>query len=109
MNLNQIIEDSIRYDQLLASKSTLNNRDYKPWAEVNQLHGRPGLIYDQDKAIQARCVEFFAFITHVADKNVPVEHPKPRKMEQELSGAPLLSHYLMINTAVFGSLFSFPL
>ena len=76
MNLNQIIEDSIRYDQLLASKSTLNNRDYEPWAEVNQLHSRPGLIYDQEQAIQARSVEFFAFITHVADKNVPIHLKK---------------------------------
>ena len=76
MNLSDILGESIREFQRLSAKSLQNDEDYFPSAEINQIEARPDLKYDQTKAIEARVIEFYAFIIHCAEKNLTIHLEK---------------------------------
>ena len=76
MNLSDILGESTKEFQRLSDKSLHNDEEYLPSAEINQIEARPGLKYDQTKAVEARVIEFYGFITHCAEKNLTIHLEK---------------------------------
>ena len=76
MNLSEVLAENIRKHQKLNDKAYQNDDEYLPSAEVNQVPSRPGLVYNQDRAAEAKTVELLAFLVYAADNTLTIHLQK---------------------------------
>ena len=76
MNLSELLAENIQKYQKLNDKSYQNDDEYLPSAEINQVPSRPGLVYNQNRAAEAKTAELLAFLVHAADKQLTIHLQK---------------------------------